>query len=95
MARSYDEVVSTRRARLHPDVASQRVVFQRTHRIAMEVVALRLQHGLTQAELAGRCGMDQADVSRIERGSTDPSLLTLQGLAEALEADLRLVARAS
>ena len=93
MLRSYDEAMSTRRAQLHTDVASQGVVLERTYQVAMEVVVLRLRHGLTQAELAERCGMDEADISRIERGSTDPSVLTLQRLAEALDADVRLVSR--
>ncbi|MGH9032948.1 MAG: helix-turn-helix domain-containing protein [Acidimicrobiia bacterium] len=55
---------------------------------------MRARHGLTQAELAERCGMDQADISRIERGSTSPIARTLQRIAAALDADIRLVARA-
>ncbi|MGH8952855.1 MAG: helix-turn-helix domain-containing protein [Acidimicrobiia bacterium] len=60
----------------------------------MQIVDLRERHGLTQAELAERCGMDQADISRIESGSTSPTARTLQRIAAALDADLRLVARA-
>ena len=95
MVQSYKEVMSARRARLDPEIGSQRSVFEQTYKIAMQVVELRLRHGLTQAELAERCGMDQADISRIERGSTSPTARTLQRLAEALDADVRLVARAS
>ena len=95
MPSSYDEVVSTRRARLHPDAASQRSVLEQAYEIAMQVVALRERHNLTQAQLAERCGIDQGDISRIERGSTNPTARTLQRIAEALDADLRLVARAS
>lgn len=87
--------MSTRRTRLHPDAESQRSVFEQAYKIAMQVVELRLGHGLTQAELAERGGIDQADISRIERGATDPPVLTLQRLAGALGADVRLVARAS
>jgi len=39
--------------------------------------------------------MDQGDISRIERGSTSPTAKTLQRIADALGADVRLVARAS
>ena len=39
--------------------------------------------------------MDQGDLSRIERGSTSPTARTLQRIAEALDTDLRPVARAS
>jgi len=63
--------------------------------IALQVIALRESHGLTQAQLAERCGIDQGDISRIERGATSPTARTLQRIAEALDADVRLVARAS
>lgn len=95
MGRSYVEVTSERRARLGPDADSQRSVLEQSYEIAMQVVALREQHNLTQAQLAERCGIDQGDISRIERGSTNPTARTLQRIAGALDADLRLVARAS
>ena len=95
MGRSYEEVTSERRAQLGPDAASQRSVLEQAYEIAMQVVALRERHNLTQAQLAERCGIDQGDISRIERGSTNPTARTLQRVAEALDADLRLVARAS
>ena len=68
-------------------------VFARAYDIAVQVIALRQSHGLTQAELAERCGIDQADISRIECGSTSPTARTLQRIADALDADLRLVSR--
>jgi len=95
MSRTYEEVTSKRRARLSEDAHAQGEVFAQAYEIALQVVALREQHGLTQAELAHRCGMDQGDISRIERGSTSPTARTLQRIAEVLDADVRLVARAS
>ena len=68
-------------------------VFARAYDLAVQVIALRQSHGLTQAELAERCGIDQADISRIECGSTSPTARTLQRIADALDADLRLVSR--
>jgi transcriptional regulator with XRE-family HTH domain len=70
-------------------------VFEQAYDIALQVIELREKQGLTQAELAARCGMDQADISRIERGSTSPTTRTLQRIANALAADVRLVERAS
>ncbi len=61
----------------------------------MQVVELREKHGLTQAQLAERCGIDQGDISRIERGATSPTARTLQRIAEALDAEVRLVSRGS
>ncbi len=60
----------------------------------MQVMDLRNTLGLTQAQLAERCGMSQADISRIERGSTNPTARTLQRIADALEVDVCLAARA-
>lgn len=44
----------------------------------------RKRHGLTQAELAERVGMTQANISRIERGKVSPSLRTLDRLLGAI-----------
>ena len=94
MARSYKDVTATRRERLSFTAKAHMEIFEHPYDIAMQIVDLRERHGLTQAELAERCGMDQADISRIERGSTSPTARTLQRIAEALDADVRLVARA-
>lgn len=94
MTRSYEDVSAARRARLSPDARTQRNVFEDAYDVALQVIHLRGEHGLTQAELAARCGIDQGDISRIERGATSPTARTLQRIAEALGADVRLVARA-
>ena len=94
MSLAYDEVVASRRARLGAETVAQAEVFAQAYKIAMQVMDLRNKHGLTQAQLAERCGMSQADISRIERGSTSPTARTLQRIADALEADVCLVARA-
>ena len=93
MSLAYDEVVASRRARLGSDAVVQGEVFAQAYEIAVQVMDLRSKHGLTQAQLAERCDMSQADISRIERGSTSPTARTLQRIAGALDADLRLVAR--
>ena len=94
MPPTYDGVVASRRARLGSDAVAQGEIFAQTYKIALQVMDLREKHGLTQAQLARRCNMSQADISRIERGSTSPTARTLQRIADALDADLRLVARA-
>ena len=95
MTRTYKDITTDRRARLAPGSAAQKEVFEKAYDIALQVIDLREKHGLTQAQLAARCGIDQGDISRIERGSTSPTARTLQRIAEALDADVRLVARAS
>ena len=95
MSRTYEEIAAERRAKLDPASNEYTEVFEQAYRIAMQVVELRERHGLTQKQLAEQCGMDQADISRIERGSTSPTTRVLQRIADALDADLKLVARAS
>jgi ribosome-binding protein aMBF1 (putative translation factor) len=93
MTRSYKDIMADRAARSGPESAAYREVFERAYDLALQVIELRERHGLTQKQLAERCGIDQADISRIERGSTNPTARTLQRIAEALDAELRLVAR--
>jgi predicted transcriptional regulator len=95
MARSYEEIGSARRGRVAPEVLADKQAFEQAYDIAVQVMELREKRGLTQAQLAERSGIDQADISRIERGSTSPTARTLQRIGEALDADVRLVARAS
>ena len=95
MTRSYKDIMADREARSGPEAAAYREVFEKAYDIALQVIDLRKKHGLTQKQLAERCGIDQADISRIERGSTSPTAMSLQRIAEALDADLRLVSRPS
>ena len=95
MTRSCDDVMTDRRARLAPESTAQGDVFENAYDIALQVIDLREKHGLTQAQIAARCGVDQGDISRIECGSTSPTARRLQRIAEALDADVRLVARPS
>lgn len=92
-ASGYDEVAARRRNAMAPDARAERDVFAEAYDIAMQVFALRERAGLTQAELAARTGIDQGGVSRIERGATSPTARTLHRIAEALDADVKLVAR--
>lgn len=46
---------------------------------------VRKQLGLTQEEVAGRCGVHPTEVSRIEAGKRDPRISTVRRLAKAVE----------
>lgn len=91
MPKSYEEITADRRDRLAPSAAAARDAFGEAYDIAMQVVAFREKAGITQVELAERTGISQADISRIERGATSPTAKTLQRIAEALNAEVRLV----
>ena len=58
--------------------------------IARHLIAFRVEHGLSQAELAKRCGVSQPAIARLERGEHEPRLATLRRVAHALDADLVL-----
>jgi DNA-binding XRE family transcriptional regulator len=95
MPTTYNEIVQARRANMPTESEAVRAVFEQTYDLALALIQLRERHGLTQIQLAERCGMNQADISRIERGSTSPTARTLQRIAQALDADVRLVERAA
>ena len=49
-----------------------------------EVQRVRAEAGLSQKELADLTGIDQSDISKIERGASNPTLGTLERIANAL-----------
>ena len=54
------------------------------------VAEARAARGLSQKELSGLTGIDQSDLSRIERGIANPSVNTLNLIAQALGATLHV-----
>lgn len=58
--------------------------------IVMAIIEGREERGLTQQELAESTGINQADISRLENGTGNPSLRTLKRLAAGLGMQLRL-----
>ena len=54
------------------------------------LIDARKNCNMTQKELAERTGIDQSDISKIERGNANPSLSTLKRLAEGMDMILRL-----
>ena len=54
------------------------------------VAAARAKKGLSQKELSDLTGIDQSDLSRIERGLANPSVNTLDRIAKALDARLHI-----
>ena len=52
------------------------------------VMAARAQRDLTQKELAELSGIDQSDISKIERGIANPTVSTLEKIASALNGKL-------
>ncbi|MGP0100350.1 MAG: helix-turn-helix domain-containing protein [Solirubrobacteraceae bacterium] len=55
--------------------------------VAGQLLALRRRRGISQRQLSALSGIQQADISRIERGETQPTTVTARRLADALGAD--------
>jgi transcriptional regulator with XRE-family HTH domain len=57
--------------------------------VGLRIRAARLARGLTQQDLARAAGIAQADVWRIERGLTNPTVRPAERLLEVSEAGFR------
>ena len=57
--------------------------------IGAKIKMLRIQHGLTQEELANRCELSKGFISQIERELTSPSIATLMDILECLGTNLK------
>jgi transcriptional regulator with XRE-family HTH domain len=58
--------------------------------IIQAIIDARKNSGMTQKDLAEKTGITQGDISRLENGSANPSLKTLQRLAEGMGMTLKL-----
>lgn len=55
------------------------------------MVEARISQNITQKELAERTGINQADISKLENGTRNPSLKLLKRLAAGMDMELKLV----
>ena len=58
--------------------------------IIQAMIDARKSRGMTQKQLADATGIKQADISKLERGTANPSLRTLQRLAAGMGMRLKL-----
>ena len=63
------------------------------YEILGQLTKLRNQKGLTQTELAKKAGKQQYLISQIEKHEKSPTLATLCHLANALDADIKIIPR--
>jgi len=54
------------------------------------IIDARTSLNLTQKELAIRTGINQADISKLENGTRNPSIKLLQRLAEGMDMVLKI-----
>ncbi len=70
-----------------PPTASKQIDPRRN--LGLRVKELRAEHGLTQEELADRCGLFRTYLSRIESGQANPTLTVIYEVAAAFPIDVR------
>ena len=58
--------------------------------VIQALIDARKRSGITQAELAERTGINQADISKLENGNANPSLKKLQRIAEGMGMKLKI-----
>lgn len=61
---------------------------QPEYEIIHKLIEARIEYGLTQKELAQKCGIKQSNISRLESGKANPTIKFLKKIAKALDADL-------
>lgn len=87
MTISYKE--ERRKRLLDPEIKREVDALGNEVAIIQALIDARRKQNFTQKELSARSGIDQADISRIENGTANPTLDTLERLAEGL--GMRLV----
>ena len=60
------------------------------YEIMSALIDARCRENLTQKELADKVGMSQADISKLENGTRNPSLNLLKKIAKGLNSTLRI-----
>ena len=58
--------------------------------IIQAMIDARVQQNMTQKDLSAKTGITQADISRIENGTRNPSLSMVKKLAQGLGMQLKL-----
>ena len=58
--------------------------------IMRAILDTRINSGMTQSELSEKSGISQADISRLESGTRNPTIALLKRLAEAMDSTLHI-----
>ncbi|ETP73635.1 putative transcriptional regulator [Lachnospiraceae bacterium JC7] len=72
------------------DVKTEYDALQPEYDIIQALIEARNAQNITQRELAVKTGITQADISRIENGTRNPSLAMVKRIAKGLGMRLRL-----
>ena len=98
MGKSFDELAAAAKAGWSEDarrvydaaVSAFDAEMDEREQLGAQLAAARKARGLTQPDLSALTGIQQAEISRIERGAGNPTAATLLRLADALGQRLTL-----
>ena len=68
----------------NPEFAAAYEALEPQYQIARAIIAARLESGMTQAELAEKVSLSQSNISRLEPGTFNPTVQTLEKVAAGL-----------
>lgn len=74
----------------NPEFAVAYEALEPQYQVARAIIAARLESGMTQAELAKKADLPQSNISRLESGTFNPTIQTLEKVAEGLGKKLEL-----
>lgn len=75
----------------NPDVKREYDALETEFSLIRTLLDARKAAGMTQQDLANKTGIRQGDISKFERGRGNPSLKTLERLADGLGMQCRVV----
>ena len=81
---------NTTRALQNPEVKAEYDALQPEYDIIQAMIDARVKQNMTQKDLSAKTGITQADISRIENGTRNPSLSMVKKLAQGLGMQLKL-----
>ncbi|MDD3338830.1 MAG: helix-turn-helix transcriptional regulator [Lachnospiraceae bacterium] len=73
-----------------PEFAKEYEAIQPEMNIIRAIADTRISQNLTQKELAKRTGINQADISKLENGTRNPTLNLLKRLADGMGMVLKI-----
>lgn len=74
----------------NPEVRAEYEALEPEYDIIQAIIDARVKQNMTQKELSERTGITQADISRIENGTRNPSLNMVKRIAKGLGLRLKL-----
>lgn len=74
----------------NPEFAEEYDALEEQYAFARQMIQARIASGMTQAELAKKVGTSQANISKLEHGTLNPSLDMVRRLAAGMGMRLKL-----